>query len=217
METEHTKLIVFQSKKLRRVWFKDEWYYSLVDIVQALTESSNPTDYLKKLRKRDVELGLYQGTNCPQVEMLTETEKKNPVIAGVFKQIGNADDLGSGVRNLVKYTKLYSNSKPEIHDEDIFRIIIPTPQATMQATDQATMQATDQATTYDERTKLILNFCKTEKSTTEIMAHLGLTHRRHFRLGILKPLLNKKLLFLTIPDKPNSPNQKYYSQRDKNE
>ena len=33
---------------------------------------------------------------------------KNPVIAGVFKQIGNADDLGSGVRNLVKYTKIYS-------------------------------------------------------------------------------------------------------------
>ena len=58
-------LVVFQSKKIRRTWFKDEWYYSLVDIVKALTESANPTDHLKKLRKRDIELGSYLGTNCP--------------------------------------------------------------------------------------------------------------------------------------------------------
>ncbi len=36
---------------------------------QALTESVNPTDYLKKLRKRDEELGSYLGTNCPHVEI----------------------------------------------------------------------------------------------------------------------------------------------------
>lgn len=42
----------------------------------ALTDSSNPTDYLKNIRKRDEELGFYIGTNCPQVELLTETGKK---------------------------------------------------------------------------------------------------------------------------------------------
>ena len=72
---EH-KLIVFENKKIRRTWFKEEWYYSVVDVVEVLTESPNSTDYLKKLRKRDEELANYIGTNCPQVEMLTITGKK---------------------------------------------------------------------------------------------------------------------------------------------
>ncbi len=79
---EEKKLVVFQSKKIRRVWFRDEWYYSLVDIVQVLTDSINSTDYLKKLRKRDSELGIYLGTNCPHIEMLTETGKKRKTLAG---------------------------------------------------------------------------------------------------------------------------------------
>ncbi len=80
-------LIVFRSKKIRRTWFKDEWHYSLVNIVQALTDSVNPTDYLKKLRKRDSGLGSYLGTNCPHVEMLTETDKKRQILAGNTKDV----------------------------------------------------------------------------------------------------------------------------------
>jgi hypothetical protein len=52
-----------------------------------LTESINPTDYLKKLRKRDEELGKYIGTNCPQVKMFTETGKTRITLAGNTKDI----------------------------------------------------------------------------------------------------------------------------------
>ena len=45
---------------------------------------------------------------------------KNPVIARVFKEIGLADELGSGIRNLVKYGKFYSNTLPELIENDIF-------------------------------------------------------------------------------------------------
>jgi len=55
-------ITVFENKQIRRYYDQkaEGWYFSLVDIVEALTESSNPTDYLKKMRKRDVELNAYQ-------------------------------------------------------------------------------------------------------------------------------------------------------------
>lgn len=45
---------------------------------------------------------------------------KNPVIANVFKEIGLADELGSGVLNLFKYTATISKIKPQMHEDDIF-------------------------------------------------------------------------------------------------
>jgi len=85
--SQENALVVFEHKKIRRSWFKDEWYFSVVDVVKALTESVNPTDYLKKLRKRDSELRDYIGTNCPQIEMLTESNKKRLTLSGNTKDI----------------------------------------------------------------------------------------------------------------------------------
>jgi len=84
---DKNKLVVFQDKKIRRVWFKEQWYFSIVDIVEVLTDSINPTDYLKKLRKRDLEFGSYIGTNCPQVDMLTSSDKLRNTLAGNTKDI----------------------------------------------------------------------------------------------------------------------------------
>jgi len=74
---QEKSLAVFESKKIRRYYDAqtETWYFSAIDAVEALTVSINPTDYLKKLRKRDIELGAYIGKNCPQVEMVTETGK----------------------------------------------------------------------------------------------------------------------------------------------
>ena len=74
---------LFQEKKIRSVWNEEEqqWYFSVVDVVGVLTDSVNPTDYLKKMRKRDEELATYLGTTCPQVEMVTDTGKKRKTSA----------------------------------------------------------------------------------------------------------------------------------------
>ncbi|OQA02148.1 MAG: hypothetical protein BWY70_00120 [Bacteroidetes bacterium ADurb.Bin408] len=72
METNKS-VAFFENKKARRYFDKETetWFFPVVDIVEALTESINSTDYLKKLRKRGSELGFYIGTNCPLIEMLT--------------------------------------------------------------------------------------------------------------------------------------------------
>jgi len=53
---ENNVLIVFQDKKIRRTLYNNEWWFVIKDVVSVLTESVNPADYLKKLRKRDESL-----------------------------------------------------------------------------------------------------------------------------------------------------------------
>ena len=74
---------LFEDRKIRTAWDeeREEWYFSVVDVVAALSDSANPTDYLKKMRKRDEQLASYLGTNCPQVEMTGSTGKKRKVLA----------------------------------------------------------------------------------------------------------------------------------------
>jgi hypothetical protein len=49
---------LFEEKQVRSVWdtTNEKWYFVVVDVIQILTDSSNPTDYIKKMRKRDPNL-----------------------------------------------------------------------------------------------------------------------------------------------------------------
>jgi hypothetical protein len=79
---------VFESKQIRRHYDEETevWYFSIVDIVETLTDSSNPYDYLKKIRKRDPELDIYLGTNCPQIAMKVNG-KNRKTLAGNAEHI----------------------------------------------------------------------------------------------------------------------------------
>ncbi len=50
---EKNTLVVFEDKRIRRTWHNNEWWFVVLDIVQALTDSLNPSDYIKKIRIRD--------------------------------------------------------------------------------------------------------------------------------------------------------------------
>ncbi|MHB2153448.1 Fic family protein [Calditrichota bacterium GD2] len=130
---------------------------------------------------------------------------KNPVIARFFREMGRADELGSGVRNLFKYYHAFSDRPPELLEGDIFKIVVDVSKIARQAAPQITSQ--------DERIKRILAFCEKPRSREEIQKFTGLKDRKYFRRNILNPLVEKGLLLLTIPEKPNSPNQKYYSKK----
>ena len=89
-ENQRDKMIrKFENKAIRSVWDEqqEEWYFSVVDVVGVLTDSVDPTDYLKKMRKRDELLGNYIGTNCPQVAMKTVSGKIRKTLAANTEQL----------------------------------------------------------------------------------------------------------------------------------
>lgn len=81
----HSETIkLFEEKKVRTIWddAQEKWYFSVVDVIQILTDSVNPTDYFKKMRKRDEQLASFVGTSCPQVLMSNNLGKKRKTLVG---------------------------------------------------------------------------------------------------------------------------------------
>lgn len=80
---------MFEGSQIRSVWDseREEWYFSIVDVVGVLSGSKNPTDYLRKMKKRDEILASYLGTNCPKVGMVSTNGKLRKVLAGNLKDI----------------------------------------------------------------------------------------------------------------------------------
>jgi len=74
---------LFESKQIRSVWneFDQKWYFSVQDVVQLLTDTTDVKDYIKKMKKRDLELNSNWGTICPLVEMIAADGKKRKVQA----------------------------------------------------------------------------------------------------------------------------------------
>ena len=51
------RVALFQKREIRRVMYNDEWWFVITDIISVLTDSADPAEYWKKMRKRDPDLG----------------------------------------------------------------------------------------------------------------------------------------------------------------
>tara|TARA_Y100000310_G_scaffold340225_1_gene435278 strand:+ start:7873 stop:8721 length:849 start_codon:yes stop_codon:yes gene_type:complete len=70
-------LVVFKDKEIRRVWHDDEWFFSVIDVVRALTDSVNIRDYWYKVKKRELEAsGIELSTICRQLKLEASDGKK---------------------------------------------------------------------------------------------------------------------------------------------
>ena len=91
--TQKHQIQLFEEKKVRTVWNDElqEWFFSVVDIVQVLTDSADVKQYIKKMRKRDLELEAKWGTICTPVRMLAPDGKQRITLAatteGIFRLI----------------------------------------------------------------------------------------------------------------------------------
>jgi DNA-damage-inducible protein D len=90
-KNEITKIAIFQKNEIRKIIHHDEWWFSVSDIVEVLTDSVDVKQYIKKMRQRDKELNSYWGTICTPLEMTAKDGKKRKVASanteGIFRII----------------------------------------------------------------------------------------------------------------------------------
>jgi hypothetical protein len=86
-----TKIALFKGKEVRKTIHKNEWWFSVADVVEVLTDSTNIRDYVKKMRKRDPELDSNWGTICTPLELIAPDGKKRKTncanTEGIFRII----------------------------------------------------------------------------------------------------------------------------------
>ena len=93
MKEENNDIQSFENKAIRTAWNEEqeEWYFSVTDIVAALTDSADPKQYIKKMRSRDPELNTRWGTICTLTAMTASDGKRYRTNAanlqGIFRII----------------------------------------------------------------------------------------------------------------------------------
>jgi len=124
------------------------------------------------------------------------------------------------MRNSYKYTKMYSGGEPTFTEGDVFTIVIPLSEAatatvgpgsrdTTQVSTQVGTEVTTQVKLSEEKLTALLDYCAEARSRKEMQAFCDIKTAEYFRKNVIKPMLNEGLIVQTIPDKPNSRNQKY--------
>ena len=139
---------------------------------------------------------------------------KNPVIAAFFRQIGRADELGSGMRKLMRYGKAYGGANPELIEGDVFRIVVKVPEFSTTGEESGASEVEPQVTPHvapqvTPQVERLLRVVKGEVGRDALQQAVGLKARKNFRQLYLAPAIDAGLIEMTIPDKPRSSKQKY--------
>ena len=198
----------------QRVSLRDKIFREAISNLLIHREFSNPFPAKLVVEKDRVYI---ENGNKPHGNGMIDPENfspypKNPKIAKFFKEIGWVDELGSGVRNIYKYNKIYSGADPEFIEGDVFKTIIPLISTTSEH-DEHDGEHDGEHDEIQDTTARLLEFCKEPKTRAEIQEFLDIKSRRYISQKILNPLINGGLLKMTLPNKPTSKNQKYYSNR----
>ena len=170
----------------------------------------------------DDRLEIYSPGGMPDGTLIQERDieevpstRRNPIISEIFHRLDFVERRGSGLKkiqnetaNLHGYTDEFAPAFKSTRTA--FHVILKNMNYNLDvATNQVTVQDTIQDNNQDARIDTLIKFCAVPRTREEMQEHLGITNRGHFRTTILKPLLDAGKLSMTIPDKPNSRNQKY--------
>lgn len=159
-------------------------------------------------------------------ELTTETIKlphrsypQNPIIADALYMTAFLESWGTGVSRMVDACKATGLPEPEYGTDGAFVWIIFKRPSTVANLDTNTNSNTNSNTTSDtkhdlsDKQKEVLAYCIIERSSREILEHIGVTYHNKNIVKFINNLIGAGYLERTIPDSPNSPQQKYRVKR----
>lgn len=87
--TQKQAILLFEEKKVRTVWDdeQEKWYFSVADVVEVLTDSTDVKQYIKKMRMRDTALNANWGTICTPLQMTAADGKRRKIQAAPLEGI----------------------------------------------------------------------------------------------------------------------------------
>ena len=162
----------------------------------------------------DNRLEIYSPGGMPDGTLIQErnieeipSTRRNPIIAEIFHRLDFIERRGSGIKKIRNETSGLFGYTDELAPEfkstrTEFRVILKNVNYNLDG-------ATNQVNNQDERMKSLIEYCNVPRTREEMQEYLGISNRGHFRTRILKPLMKNGRLQMTIPDKPNSRNQRY--------
>lgn len=166
----------------------------------------------------DDRLEIYSPGGMPDGTLIQERDiehvpstRRNPIIAEIFHRLDYIERRGSGFNKILTETaNLYGYTDalaPKFKSTSTaFHVILKNMNYNLHGD---TTQVATQDTMQNARTEKLLEFCNEPRTRDEMQQFIGIANREHFRKTILKPLLDSGKLKMTIPDKPNSRNQRY--------
>lgn len=139
----------------------------------------------------------------------TVNDYRNPIVAEAMKGLKYVNMFNRGIQRVKTTLKENGNPAPKFNVDKItaFEVKIYPSLSLNLVTSEG--KVTKSAARSTETMNEILIYCEQARSLTEIMNKLGLKHRNNLKTKYIDPLLENRFLETTIPDKPNSPNQKY--------
>ena len=169
----------FYLEKDQRISLRDKIFREVVSNLLIHREFANPFPAKLVIEKDRV---YAENSNKPHGNGVIDPKNfspfpKNPTIAKFFKEIGWVDELGSGVRNIYKYNKVYSGAAPTFIEGDVFKTIIPlVPQTSEHVSEHGGEHVSEHVSEHggeyvksqEDRIQEILVFCKIPRSRGEI-------------------------------------------------
>lgn len=160
--------------------------------------------------------GMFGGGTIQEYDVYNiRSMRRNPVIADLFHRMKYMERRGSGLKKIISETEMLPGYKAEFKPKFSstamdFKVTFKNLNYVPNLNDLVSDQVSPK-----DITQSILEFCVTEKSKQEICSFVGYKNLTYFTRKYLKPLILNGQLKMTVPNKPNSKNQRYIATSNK--